>query len=99
MHSMPVIKIAGWADSWGIDLTTTLSILITCIVVIIIARLGVRKLSVANPSKMQNFVEWVIEFVHYIIKSNMDMKIGRKFSMLGITLILYLFVGNLLGLP
>jgi F-type H+-transporting ATPase subunit a len=99
MHSMPVIKPEGWAAAWGIDLTTILSILITCIVVIILARLGVRKLSVTNPSKMQNFVEWIIDFVHYIIKSNMDMKLGRKFSMLGITLIMYLFVGNLLGLP
>jgi F-type H+-transporting ATPase subunit a len=48
---------------------------------------------------MQNFFEWIMDFVKGIIKSNMDWKTGGRFHVLGITLILFLFVSNVLGLP
>ncbi len=44
-------------------------------------------------------MEWVMDFVKNIIKSNMDWKDGGKFHILGISLIMYVFVGNMLGLP
>jgi F-type H+-transporting ATPase subunit a len=94
MHDVPMLG----SGLWGLDLSVLIAIVVTCAVVFVLARLGVRNLSVTNPSKMQNFVEWIVEFVQYIIKSNMDMKLGRKFLMLGITLIMFLFVGNMLGL-
>ena len=61
--------------------------------------LATRKLSVTNPSKLQNFVEWIVDFVRNLIASTMDMKRGSKFVMLGITLIMFIFVANMLGLP
>ena len=61
--------------------------------------LGTRNASVTNPSKMQNFVEWIVEFVENIIGSSMEKKQGRPFLMLGITLLMFIFVGNMLGLP
>ena len=40
-----------------------------------------------------------MDFVKGIIKSNMDWKDGGRFHILGITLIMYIFVSNMLGLP
>lgn len=74
-------------------------ITVTAIIVYILAWAGTRRLSAENPGKMQNFFEWVVEFVQGLIASTMDMKKGKSFIMLGITLIMFIFIGNLLGLP
>lgn len=74
-------------------------IVITMIVVLILAFSAVRKLSVTNPGKLQNFMEWVVEFIEGIIGSTLGSKYGRPFMMLGLTLIMYIFVANMLGLP
>lgn len=91
----PVIKVLGL----NIDLSAIGMVTLTCIVVFIIARLATRNLSVDNPGKMQNFLEWVIDFVKGIIGNSMDMKKGKMFIALAMTLIMFIFVGNMLGLP
>ena len=40
-----------------------------------------------------------MDFVKGIIKSNLDWKTGGRFHVLGITLIMFIFVANVLGLP
>lgn len=95
MHEAPIIHVAGLS----FDLASIAMIVLTTIIVMIIASLGVRRLSVDNPGKMQNFVEWIFEFVSNIIGGVMSSKQGRPFLMLGITLIMFIFVGNMLGLP
>ena len=40
-----------------------------------------------------------MDFVKGLINSNMDWKDGGRFQILGITLIMYVFVSNMLGLP
>ena len=52
-----------------------------------------------KPTGMQNFIEWIMDFVKGIIKSNMDWKTGGRFHVFGMTLIMYVFVSNMLGLP
>ena len=44
-------------------------------------------------------MEWIMDFVKGIIKNNMDWKTGGQFHVLGITLIMFVFVANVLGLP
>ncbi|PYI51129.1 F0F1 ATP synthase subunit A [Paenibacillus flagellatus] len=95
MHEFPIWKVGGL----NIDLSTFLAITVTFIIVFVLARLSVRNLSVDNPSKMQNFMEWVIEFVHNLVASTMPLKMAKSFISLGITLIMFIFVANLLGLP
>lgn len=73
-------------------------ITVAAAVVFLIAVLSTRKLAM-KPTGMQNFMEWVMDFVKGIIKSNMDWKTGGNFHLLGITLILFIFVSNMLGLP
>ena len=94
-HLAPIIKIGGIE----FDLSAILMIVISSVIVFVLARLSVRRLSVDNPGKMQNFMEWVVEFVQGIIGQAMDYRKGRGYLMLGLTLILYIFVSNMLGLP
>jgi F0F1-type ATP synthase, subunit a len=95
MHDSPIINLGGFR----LDLSAVLMLTVTCVIVFVLARLAVRKLSVENPSKLQNFMEWVVEFVHGLIASAMDLKKGKGYVSLGLTLILFIFIANLLGLP
>ncbi|MBC2207566.1 F0F1 ATP synthase subunit A [Listeria booriae] len=80
------------------NLSNVLMITITCIIVLFIAIFCTRKLQM-RPTGKQNFIEWIMDFVKGIINSNMDWKTGGRFHVLGITLIFFIFVANMLGLP
>lgn len=95
MHHAPIITVGGFR----LDLSIILVILLTCIIVFTLARLSVRKLSVEKPTRLQNFLEWVAEFVHNTIASTMPLKYARTFVALGMTLIMFISVANVLGLP
>lgn len=98
-HAVPFIHFNLFGQDARFDLAAILMILITSIIVFVLARLCVRNASVTNPTKMQNFLEWVIEFVTNLIGMTMDLKKGKLYLGLGMTLIMYIFVGNMLGLP
>jgi F-type H+-transporting ATPase subunit a len=93
-HGAPTAEFLGLT----FNLANILMITVTSVIVFIIAVLATRNLSM-KPTGMQNFLEWVMDFVKNIIKSNMDWKTGGRFHVLGLTLILYIFVANMLGLP
>lgn len=76
MHSSPIIEVGGLQ----LDLSIILTLLISVVVVFIIARLAVRNLSVENPSKMQNFMEWVVEFVQGLSAARWISRKGRHTS-------------------
>lgn len=95
MHELPIVTLGGIQ----FDLSSIIMIVITSVIVFILARIGTSRLSVNNPGKMQNFLEWVVDFVEGLIASTMDLKRGKSYLMLGITLIMFIFVGNMLGLP
>jgi F-type H+-transporting ATPase subunit a len=95
VHIFPIIEVGALR----FDLSSILAILVSCIIVFALARAAVSNLSVHNPSKIQNFMEWVIEFVHNTIASTMPLKMVRPYVSLGLTLIMFIFVSNLLGLP
>lgn len=94
-HLTPIVEAFGVR----FDLSIIIMILVSSIIVVVLARLAVSNLSVDKPSKMQNFMEWVVEFVEGIIGTSMKLEVGRKFMALGLTLIMYIFVSNMLGLP
>jgi F-type H+-transporting ATPase subunit a len=93
-HGAPTAEFLGLT----FNLANILMITVTSVIVFIIAILATRNLSM-KPTGMQNFLEWVMDFVKNIIKSNMDWKTGGRFHVLGLTLIMYIFVANMLGLP
>lgn len=80
------------------NLANVLMITVASLIVFIIAVAATRQLAM-KPTGIQNFIEWVMDFVKNIINSNMDWRTGGRFLMLGMTLIMYIFVSNMLGLP
>lgn len=94
-HEQPIY----WLGDTGIgfNLANILPMAATFIIVLLIAILCTRNLKL-KPTGKQNFIEWIMDFVKNIIKSNMDWTTGGRFHVLGITLLLYVFVANMLGL-
>lgn len=93
-HKAPIVNFLGLY----FNLSNVLMITVASAVVFIIALLSTRRLAM-KPTGMQNFFEWIMDFVKNIINSTMDWKSGGRFHILGITLIMYIFVSNMLGLP
>ncbi|MBD7984636.1 F0F1 ATP synthase subunit A [Sporosarcina sp. Sa2YVA2] len=93
-HKNPNFEIFGIV----FNASNILMLFITCLIVFLIAVISTRNLKV-KPTGMQNFMEWIMDFVKGIIKNNMDWKTGGRFHVLGITLIMFVFVANMLGLP
>jgi F-type H+-transporting ATPase subunit a len=80
------------------NLANVMMITVASAIVFIIAVLSTRRIAM-KPSGMQNFMEWVLDFVKGVINSTMDWKEGGRFHILGLTLLMYIFVSNMLGLP
>lgn len=93
-HEAPLIDIFGLT----FNLANMLMITVASAIVLIIAVLSTRRLAM-KPTGIQNFMEWIMDFVKGIINSAMDWKDGGRFHVLGITLLMYVFVANMLGLP
>ncbi|MBN8201967.1 F-type H+-transporting ATPase subunit a [Cytobacillus firmus] len=93
-HEAPIVDFLGL----NFNLSNVLMITVASAVVFIIALLSTRRLAM-KPTGMQNFFEWIMDFVKNIINSTMDWKTGGRFHILGLTLIMYIFVSNMLGLP
>jgi len=66
--------------------------------VLLFCYLGVRHLTSGKPGKMQNFLEWIVDFVSKIISDNMDFKKGRPLLNYLLTLIVFIFFSNVFGL-
>lgn len=95
-HKNPIYEL------WGLqfNLSTVLMVTVTSIVVLILGISGARAATAGVPRGMQNFMEWVIDFVRGIIGGNMhNAKKAEYFLPLGVTLIMFIFISNMLGLP
>ncbi|WP_421382071.1 F0F1 ATP synthase subunit A [Bacillus salacetis] len=93
-HENPTAEFLGLT----FNLANVLMITVASAIVFLLAVVSTRRMAM-KPTGMQNFMEWVMDFVKNIVKSNMDWKTGGRFHILGITLIMYIFVSNMLGLP
>jgi F-type H+-transporting ATPase subunit a len=71
---------------------------IAATIVFLIAVLATRTLAL-RPAGAQNVMEWLVDFARGIISSTMDYKTGGRFLGLALTLLMYVFVANMLGLP
>src|SRR5690625_4167894 len=93
-HEASTEEFLGLTFNWSIELMTTVS----CIVVYLICFLCTRRLAMLL-AVMQNFLEWVVDFVRSIVKANMAWEVGGRFIALVFTLLFYVFVANMLGIP
>lgn len=94
-HGKPIAEFLGL----HFNLSTVLMSTITALIVLIIGISGARAATAGVPRGMQNLMEWTIDFVRGIIGSNMSPKLGEHFVKYGVTLIMFIFVANMLGLP
>ncbi|NLI91036.1 MAG: F0F1 ATP synthase subunit A [Peptococcaceae bacterium] len=60
--------------------------------------LGVRNLTSGKPGKLQNILEWVVDFVRKLVSDNMDYKKGAPLLSYLVTLIMFIFFSNMIGL-
>ncbi len=97
-HKQPVVTWNFLGVDINFNLSTIMMLIITAVIVFIIAVLCTRNLQ-KRPKGSQNFIEWVFDFVRGIIESNMAWSKGGQFHFLAVTLILFIFVANMLGLP
>ena len=93
-HEAPIYKHFGLYFNYS----NVLMIVVSSLIVFLIAFFLTRNLQM-KPTGRQNLMEWIMDFVRNIIKNNMDWKDGGRFHVLGITLLMYIFISNMLGLP
>jgi F-type H+-transporting ATPase subunit a len=93
-HEAPIREFMGLQ----FNMANIMMITIASLIVFILAVVSTRRLAV-KPTGIQNFMEWVMDFVKGIINSTMDWNTGGRFLVLGMTLLMYIFVSNMLGLP
>jgi len=67
-------------------------------IILVFVLLGVRNLTSGKPGKMQNLLEWLIDFVRKLVSDNMDYEKGKPLLGYLVTLILFIFVSNIFGL-
>ena len=79
------------------DIPTMIMIVVTSLIVFLLILGLTRNMTAGVPGKAQNFMEWVIEFVKGIAMNFMDEKTAVRFVPLGLTLFLYILIGNQLG--
>lgn len=71
--------------------------IISCIIVFLVVFICTRNLQM-KPKGKQNFIEWVIDFVRGIVADNLPGSQVNNFHLLGVTIFLFVFVANEIGL-
>ncbi len=71
--------------------------IISCIIVFFVVFICTRNLQM-KPKGKQNFIEWVIDFVRGIVADNLPGSQVNNFHLLGVTMFLFVFVANEIGL-
>ncbi|GAA0289451.1 F-type H+-transporting ATPase subunit a [Gracilibacillus halotolerans] len=96
-HKSPMLN-----DLFGIpwldfNLSTSLMTIVSAVIVFFICFFATRNLQM-KPKGFQNFMEWIVDFVRGIVSDTMDWKTGKVFLPLGLTLLVYIFISNMLGI-
>lgn len=79
------------------DVSTMIMTVLTALIVFIFMYAMTRKLETGVPGRKQNAIEWVFDFVKNVGAGYMDPKKVMMLMTLGLTLFLYIFFGNQLG--
>lgn len=96
MHSTrPLVQMFGLTFDLSIILTSTAAALI----VLIFVYACTRNITTKTPGKMQNLIEWIIDFVKNIMINSMGSKDNYFVLAAGVGLLLYLLIANMLGIP
>ncbi|MEN1967681.1 F0F1 ATP synthase subunit A [Lentibacillus sp. N15] len=95
-HEAPIVEDVFGISWLDFNLSNVLTIIIASVIVFVLCVAATRNLKM-KPTKVQNVMEWIIDFVKGMVTDTMDWKTGRTFFPLALTLITYIFVSNLMG--
>lgn len=95
-HEAPIVENVFGISWLDFNLSNVLMIIIASVITFVVCVLASRNLKM-KPTKVQNFIEWIVDFVKGMVTDAMDWKTGRTFFPLALTLITYLFVSNMMG--
>ncbi|MDR6225512.1 F0F1 ATP synthase subunit A [Desmospora profundinema] len=79
------------------DLTVMISTMFTCIVVFLFMMLATRGRNMRRPTGMQNVMELLIEFMRNTVRQSFDNRTAEKFMGFVVSLFLFIFFANQLG--
>ena len=79
------------------DGTLILMTLLTCVIIFLVVYICTRNLQL-KPTGKQNFIEYIIDFVRGILKSQLPSSEVNNYHLLGFTLFLFILVSNEIGL-
>lgn len=77
---------------------TLINTWVVMIVIIIFCMIGVKNLTSGKPGKMQNVLEWVVDFVKNLVSDNMNYEQGRPLLSYLLTLIMFIFFSNMVSI-
>ncbi|MCW6682404.1 F0F1 ATP synthase subunit A [Aerococcaceae bacterium NML160702] len=95
MEQSLIIEVFGLA----ISLNTLLSLVVTVVIIAALCIVCTRNLSVEQPRRPQLFLEWLIGFVRQTVGGSITDRHTQMYQLLGLTLLLFVLVSNMLGLP
>lgn len=95
-HTAPIYENVFGISWLSFNASTVLMTAIACVIVFIIGIVMSRNLKM-RPTGAQNAMEMLIDFVKGIISDSMDWRTGKTFLPLGLTLITFIFISNILG--
>jgi F-type H+-transporting ATPase subunit a len=81
------------------DLSIIISSTIATLTVITFVLIATKQMTHLKPNKLQNIIEWIVEFVQDIMINTIGKSDNLFILTTGITLLLYILVSNLLGIP
>ncbi len=81
-----------------LDVDTIYMSLIVMIILLVLALLARRRMSLERPTGVQNFLELVIDFINGFVTDSLGAARGAAIAPLAITLFMYILVANYIGL-
>lgn len=96
-HKAPLLENVFGIPWLDFDLSNVLMIALASTITFVICLLASRKLQM-KPTGAQNVMEWIVDFVKGMISDTMDWRKGKVFLPLGLTLIFFILISNVLGM-
>lgn len=82
-----------------VGFNTLIAMIATIVIVFIVSVFFTRKLKVEKPERTQTIFEYLISFIKGIVEESFGDQIQPIYVVLALTLFLFVFVSNVLGLP
>ncbi|MCY0876647.1 MAG: F0F1 ATP synthase subunit A [Firmicutes bacterium] len=98
MPAFPYLLYNWHGGLFKINITTIGMMILTGLIVLIFLRIAMRRLDMRKPTKMQNLVEWMIDFTASMARDTMPSEEVVQWVLpFAFTMLIFLFVSNWLG--